>query len=452
MIFNLPSRKKWKRSLPEHVQNLCVIQFLPNNDKQIIAGTKDGKLLTISIETQSLAVNEENLNGSIKSISFSSISSENSKQYMLAATKNKAILFDIHTLKMIKTFEYSDNYASIKEIDFVPIHLSSQQQIFAHLSDDSIIIWSNLLNLDAESSTKQLYYPLEMKRKYLETHEPIDLNVNAKSNDVDKDKSNQLLKAVTKNYSNGRMKCVTFSSFTKELCISTIDGSLLIFNCNKNDWKLDKVYVTSCMFISQCIFICPTPLSCTFLVCVTGDSDIILLYLGSPILKIVIQESLTKHIVVSSNSLMLGATLSDGECLIYNLADIVMEYETKLVKVRRKSNCDKQIVSNKQLFDTQITQQTISRQRLVRILNELNVYPTKYRTIIWQTLLNLPKNGTEFGLLVNKGLHSCTDDYEKQYPWIHASEMRKLKCISSFLAHWCKVSQFLLYNFKNKIK
>lgn len=448
MIFDLLSRKQWKRSLPKHIQNLSVIKFLPNNNQQIIAGTKDGKILTIALESQSLAINEEELSGSIKSISFSSISNENSIQYILAATNKKAILFDSQTLKTVKICQYCDNYDFIKQIDFIPINISQQQQqqpqqIFARLSDDSIVIWSDLLNLNVESSSKY-FYPLQMREKYLEKNEPIELNLNTKSNDADE--YNQLISKITTNYSNGRIKYVAISSDAKQMCISTIDGSLMIFIAAKNDWKLDKIYFTTCMSIRQCIFMCPTPLSNAFLACVTSGLDIILLHLDKPMLKIILQESLTKHIVASSNSLMLGAILSDGECLIFNLPEILKEYDLKSTK-----DYDAHFIShhNKHTKDGQITQ-NISRHRLTRILNEFNVYPLKYRTIIWQTLLDLPKNVTEFGLLVEKGFHACTNDYEQRFPSINATEMRKLKCICSFLAHWCKVKlNIILCSIKN---
>ncbi|KAJ2945445.1 hypothetical protein O0L34_g257 [Tuta absoluta] len=75
--------------------------------------------------------------------------------------------------------------------------------------------------------------------------------------------------------------------------------------------------------------------------------------------------------------------------------------------------------------------------RLRRILMQYGEYPDKFRSIIWRSLLNTPRNKAAYSALVDKGIHPVYKDIEKQFT-IHSSvTLKNLKRLLSCLAHWC---------------
>lgn len=75
--------------------------------------------------------------------------------------------------------------------------------------------------------------------------------------------------------------------------------------------------------------------------------------------------------------------------------------------------------------------------RLRRIIMQYGEYPDKFRSIIWKSLLDTPRNKVAYGALIDKGVHPVYKDIEKQFT-IHSSvTLKSLKRLLSCLAHWC---------------
>lgn len=81
----------------------------------------------------------------------------------------------------------------------------------------------------------------------------------------------------------------------------------------------------------------------------------------------------------------------------------------------------------------------LSPSRLKTILAEYGEYPTKYRRIIWKTILQLPDNTKAFTELLKKGTHPSCQSLDESIPLRDVTTLRNLKKILSCLAHWCRV-------------
>lgn len=81
----------------------------------------------------------------------------------------------------------------------------------------------------------------------------------------------------------------------------------------------------------------------------------------------------------------------------------------------------------------------LPRQRLLTILNEYGEYPSKYRPIIWRTMLHLPFNSLAYTELLKKGRHSCTKNYDELFPIDNRELKQNFKKVASYLAHWSRI-------------
>lgn len=368
-----------------------------------------------------MTVNKYSLSGCLTHISFSNLT-DKPQQYMLAATEYEAALFDYDTLKILKSFpHFHHNFTCIRQIGFLPNNIG---QLYARFSDDSLAIWS-----DTNFEKPKLIRPFEVRQQFLERTHAIKMNLSPQTNLTDA----QIAEQITVNTTNSRLEYVTFSSDAKAMCVTSSDGHLMTFKNQHqdNNWHVDKVFRTNGSIASQCMFVSLMP-PYEYLFCVTSGGDLTLVSLNKPSFFVNVQSSLTKSMVMSANSLMLGATLIDGECLIFSLPEIIEDFQTKILEY-----CD---VSLPKPPTAGESINKISKSSLQRMLSLYSEYPAKYRPIIWELLMELPENTDAFSVLVQKGLHPCTMDLEQRYPLSNASEMQKLKCICSFLANWCKVS------------
>lgn len=378
-------------------------------------------VVVVVVESDGMTLNDYVLIGALRHISFSKSSGHKSQQYMLAATELEMAFFDCDTLKILKSFKpFNEHFVYIRQIGFLPTNTG---QVFGHFSDDTIAIWTNY-------DRPKRIRPLQKRHQYLERTAPIEMDLNHAADVTDE------YTLQTTNRSNGRLVCVTFSSDASIMCVTSSDGYLMTFNNSPDGkWRLDKVFRTKDgLIVRQCMFVSPTP-PYDYVICVTAGSDCTLLSLQKPSLNMIVQTSLIKTMVLSSNSRMLATTLSDGECLVFSLPEIVDDFQTKLRDVPGEVALPK--------YPEHLPSMKGSRQmlklRFRRMLSVNNEYPLKYRPIIWELLMDLPQNANAFGVLVKKGLHTCTLEFEQRFPLPNDSEMQKLKCIYSFLVNWCKV-------------
>jgi hypothetical protein len=58
----------------------------------------------------------------------------------------------------------------------------------------------------------------------------------------------------------------------------------------------------------------------------------------------------------------------------------------------------------------------LTNEKLSKIIDKYGEYPTRYRTSIWEYLLQLPSNVVAYQNLVNKGTHPCATTLFQTFP------------------------------------
>ena len=76
------------------------------------------------------------------------------------------------------------------------------------------------------------------------------------------------------------------------------------------------------------------------------------------------------------------------------------------------------------------------RPELKHLLDTYGEYPSKYRVLIWRTLLSLPLNKGAYRALRKQGVHSTFENLEEDYPIKNNILLGRLTGLVSCLAHW----------------
>ncbi|KXZ54196.1 hypothetical protein GPECTOR_5g290 [Gonium pectorale] len=82
---------------------------------------------------------------------------------------------------------------------------------------------------------------------------------------------------------------------------------------------------------------------------------------------------------------------------------------------------------------------SLNRARLQSLLEAFGEYPSKYRLMIWDFLLQLPHNTSAFAALAGLGLHSAFREVPDRLPLVNRALAQRLAATLSQLAHWCPV-------------
>ncbi|CAG5135897.1 unnamed protein product [Candidula unifasciata] len=159
--------------------------------------------------------------------------------------------------------------------------------------------------------------------------------------------------------------------------------------------------------------------------------------------------------------------MDDGKLHIYSIAALLAEHNklpaptlmkviprSKASDAMRTGNKTKRAKSVQKLSRPEITEpyikndyvdiknvclEGLNKDRLLTILKGYGEYPAKYRTFIWQKILQLPDNFTAYAALVDKGVHPAYRKLHEVYPIKSQKLFRVLQRILSALAYWSPV-------------
>ncbi|QDZ23816.1 hypothetical protein A3770_11p63340 [Chloropicon primus] len=78
----------------------------------------------------------------------------------------------------------------------------------------------------------------------------------------------------------------------------------------------------------------------------------------------------------------------------------------------------------------------VTRKKLKHLLDTYGEYPSKYRILIWKTLLSVPQNKSAYKALKKQGVHVSFGNLEEDYPIKNTILLDRLARLVSCLAHW----------------
>ncbi|XP_068617728.1 TBC1 domain family member 31 [Battus philenor] len=395
-IIDFSDLKFWKLI---HRGVISALHFVPNRvDALVVANSDTLNLNFIDIETGQTSLTLSGHTSQVKHISFS----KNKLNNLLTASQAEAILWELKNYT--KYFTLSTYLGSqIQQIMFTP----SCDYLVACFQNDTVQIWRH----DTMKSVKQII-PSGLKH----------------------------------------IKNIAFTMNGRAMAMAGLVPCLILFNMDT--WKaLKSIDLTKYNIkgVHQIAFIPQLFDGGANKILAILSSDCILHLLDLESLKIkqsiCPESSSIKKFVVSPTGKYFLCILQLGEVNIYNSSLVLESCKDIIVDSERKEpacsltyayRCIPQYPSapNKLVVEQKM-RACMDSARLRRILMQYGEYPDKFRSIIWKSLLNTPRNKTAYSTLVDKGIHQAYKNIEKQFT-IHSSvTLKNLKRLLSCLAHWC---------------
>lgn len=398
-LLDFSDLKFWKLT---GVGPCTALQFVPNKpDTLIVASAKRYEMNFLDIETGQISLTLTGHTAAVRHISFSNNVKVNN---LLTASQAEAILWELRNYTKYFTL---NTYlgAQIQQILFTP----AGDYLVACFQNDTVQIWKH----ETMKSVKQII-PSELKH----------------------------------------MKNIAFTMNGRAMAMAGLAPTLILFSMDT--WKalksidLSKYNITGAnqiAFIPQLF---------------DGGANKILAILSSDcVLNLLDLESLTiVHIIhpessgirkfsVSPTGKYFLCILQLGEVNIYNSAFVMdatqypQNFAVESATIPKDLPCTsthKCPSSQDQPTKAEVEQKmriAMDSARLRRILMQYGEYPDKFRSIIWRSLLDTPRNKTAYAALVDKGIHTAYKDIEKQFTIHSAVTLKNLKRLLSCLAHWC---------------
>lgn len=392
-ILDFCDLKFWKLTA---IGPCTALHFVPNKlDTLIIAKGKRFDICFLDIDTGQVSLTLLGHTAPVKHISFSN----NKINNLLTASPVEAILWELRNYTKYFTL---NTYlgAQIQQIMFMP----GGDYLVACFQNDTVQIWKH----ESMKSVKQII-PSELKH----------------------------------------MKSIAFTMNGRAMAMAGLAPMLILFSMDT--WKALKTIDLSKYNISgaQQIAFIPQVFD--------GGANKILAILSSDCtLHLFDLESLTiihsiicpdssgiRKFVVSPSGKYFLCILQLGEVNIYNSAHVLDMSQSAIGDTRKEelpsTSTHKRVhsLSPSKVEVEQKMRSCMDSARLRRILMQYGEYPDKFRSVIWRSLLNTPKNKVAYAALVDKGIHPTYKDIEKQFT-IHSSvTLKNLKRLLSCLAHWC---------------
>lgn len=391
-ILDFSDLKFWKLT---SIGPCTALHFVPNKlDTLIIANSKRFDVCFLDIETGEVSLTLPGHTAPVKHISFSN----NKINNLLTASPVEAILWELRNYTKYFTL---NTYlgAQIQQIMFMP----GGDFLVACFQNDTVQIWKH----ESMKSVKQII-PSELKH----------------------------------------MKSIAFTMNGRAMAMAGMSPMLILFSMDT--WKALKSVDLTRYNISgaQQISFIPQVFdggANKILAILSSDCTLHLFDLESlAIIHTISPEtSGIRKFVVSPTGKYFLCILQLGEVNIYNSSHVLDMAQSAIgdsIKEEPSTSSRKpthHILSTSKVAVEQKMRSCMDSARLRRILMQYGEYPDKFRSVIWRSLLNTPRNKLAYAALVDKGIHPTYKDIEKQFT-IHSSvTLKNLKRLLSCLAHWC---------------
>ncbi|XP_045500154.1 TBC1 domain family member 31 [Colias croceus] len=392
-ILDFADLKFWKLTS----EGPCTaLHFFPHKSDVLIVANKKYDIIFLDVECGTISLTLSGHSAPVKHISFSN----NKMNNLLTASAVEAILWELTNYTKYFTLNTYTG-AQIQQIMFTP----AGDYLVSCFQNDTIQIWRH----ETMKSVKQII-PSELKH----------------------------------------MKSIAFTMNGRAMAMAGLSPILILFSMDT--WKalksinLSKYNISGVQHIS---FIPQVFDGGSNKILGMLSSDCILYFINVDSLKIIHaicnESSAIRNFVVSPTGKYFLSTLQLGEVNIYNssyVMDLALESKededtpsTSLPDARYTKYANHKKPTK---FEVERRMRTcMDSARLRRILMQYGEYPEKFRSVIWRSLLDTPKNKLAYSSLVDKGIHPAYKDIEKQFT-IHSSmTLKSLKRLLSCLAHWC---------------
>ncbi|XP_069951089.1 TBC1 domain family member 31 isoform X3 [Cherax quadricarinatus] len=112
------------------------------------------------------------------------------------------------------------------------------------------------------------------------------------------------------------------------------------------------------------------------------------------------------------------------------------EIAFRIVEKREKVEREEEIRRRERREKSQELQELLDKNKWYKILQEFKAYPEKYRTLIWLSVLEVPRNYSVFSSLLDKGTHTAFEGLQEVLELPDGALFRALQGTLSCLTHW----------------
>lgn len=354
------------------------------------------------------------------------------KNLALICTVSAALLVDLKTFTCSYRLDFDTVTMSLKFASF----LLNSEYILTAFSNDTIHIWS-AVTLEVVRTVQ----PLKLKNKKIQCELEAKGTIPAFALSETNHEAEYVPLYYRNNFTEGSIITYAYQKDSYFLFLTTWDNFLL--SINTYNFELCSVYRLKDFILLQ-IATLSKPNE-NFIVGLTNRRNVVFLDKENIELKLVISAIPTRYFSISSDSRYLCISQMSGELSIWSLCHLLAVSRSHkqcislFQKTFQKTNLYKVRSTDSDLRFQNELKSLLTTQRLKQILQEYDCYPTKYRKIIWCSLLQLPNNKDQYRDLIQMGIPQPVALKAQQIRLKNVTLKRNLVKCWSCLAQWCKV-------------
>ncbi|BFG04462.1 TBC1 domain family member 31 [Drosophila madeirensis] len=430
-VFDFVRKRYWRLSI--RMPKAKLIRPSPLHRNDYIVGNKLGQVYAIDVDNSIVSASSEVGSGAIEELSWSSNGLQGARKCTtLMRFGSEAVLVNLKTLSVSHKLEFDESRYTLKFAGFLP----NSDQFFTCFTNDSLHVWSS-----HSLGTLRSAQPIRARDRRLRLlpagKSVAEITLRGPN---DSDVEDELaFECKDHDFSDGLLLAYCFTPDGNKLCLSTLDGYLLVLSTVSFD--LEKMYRLTDFILKKLAFL-PQPKE-RILFGITARNQAVMLDLAHTDEKLIVQRLNATNLGLSRDGKLLSIISKCGEvnvwstCRLFNALQAhticLSKLKSTLKQQKPLATCTVSGCMNQEV------RHLLKPDRLKAMLKEYGCYPEKYRFLIWTSLLELPCNGSQFQSLIKLGTPSSVSDKGRNLKIRNDSQRRGVIKVWGCLSQWCKV-------------
>ncbi|XP_017124620.1 TBC1 domain family member 31 [Drosophila elegans] len=430
-VFDFVHKRYWR--LGVRMPKAKLIRPSPLHTSDYIVGNKVGHLYIIDVDNSILGAHGEVGSAPLEELSWSNRLQNPRCANALMRFGGEAVLVNLHTLEVSHQLDFDESRYTLKFAAFLP----NSDQFFIGFSNDSLHVWSS-----HSLATLRMAQPIKARNRKLRLL-PVGESIpqfalrSPDESDVEDDLT---FDCQDYDFADGLLLCYCFTPDGNKMCLSTLDGYLLVLSVATFD--LEKLYRLNDFTLRQMAFLAQPKERIVF--GVTARNQAVMLDLSNTDHKLIVQRSNAISLSLSRDGKLLSVTSLCGEVNVWSTCRLfnALQAQTRCLNQMKSTFKQPKVLPPCSVAGGGMNQELrhlLKPERLRAMLKEYGCYPEKYRFLIWTSLLELPCNGPQFQALIKLGPPLMVRKQAKKLKIRNEAQRRVLIKIWSCLAQWCKV-------------
>ncbi|XP_017045234.1 TBC1 domain family member 31 [Drosophila ficusphila] len=429
-VFDFVNKRYWR--LGFRIARAKLVRPSPLHMSDYIVGNKVGQVFIIDVDNSVLGPRGEVGNASLEELSWSNRFLNPCTSNALMRFGSDAVLVNLRTLEVSHQLDFDESRYTLKFAAFLP----NSDQFLIGFSNDSLHVWSS-----HSLCTLRMAQPIKARNRKLRlmpSGESVPEFVLRGSDNSDME-DDLTFDCQDHDYADGLLVSYCFTPDGNKMCLSTLDGYLLLLNVASFD--LEKLYRLTDFTLRQMAFLAQPKERIVF--GITARNQAVMLDLTNTDYKLIVQRENAIDLTLSRDGKLLSVTSRCGEVNVWSTCRLFNALQAQVRCLGQMKSTFKQLKPLPPCSVSRGVNQEVRHllkpERLRAMLKEYGCYPEKYRFLIWTSLLELPCNGTQFQALIKLGPPPMVRNQAKKLKIKNEAQRRGVIKIWSCLAQWCKV-------------